>query len=140
SHIVSSNTSSVLPVEVQVLREIATADTALDEISNFPGSIRHYIFCRGRPDAVTGRLRRGLLFFIYQTGRHGPQNGFRLCLVHRGFYMASSSETTSTRAEGEVFEDDIDRIGRDIPQGHMEVVILGDSPPAAVDDEEPGIE
>jgi hypothetical protein len=68
-----------------------------------------------------------MLFFVYQTTRHGPQNGFRLCLVHRGFYIASES-----KADGDP-EDDIDRLERVIPQGHMEVVVLGDAPVTADD-------
>lgn len=66
-----------------------------------------------------------MLFFVYQTTRHGPQNGFRLCLVHRGFSIASES-----KADGDP-EDDIDRLERVIPQGHMEVVVLGDGPATA---------
>ena len=50
------------------------------------------------------------------------QTGFRLCLVHRGFHIASA-----TKAEVDA-EDDLDRLKRDIPQGHMEVVVLGDTP------------
>ena len=65
-----------------------------------------------------------MLFFIYQTARHGPQNGFRLCLVHEGFHIASA-----TKSEGDG-EDDIDRVEQEIPQGHMEVVILGSKPTA----------
>ena len=61
-----------------------------------------------------------MLFWVYQTTRHGPQNGFRLCLVRRGFHIASAA-----KAEGEP-EDDIDRLERLIPQGHK-VVLLGDA-------------
>ena len=60
-----------------------------------------------------------MLFFIYQTARHGPQNGFRLCFVKEGFRIASA-----VKAEGDG-EDDIDWLEREIPRGHMEVVILG---------------
>ena len=65
-----------------------------------------------------------MLFLIYQSTRQGPQNGFRLCLVHRGFHI-----TSATKAEDDV-EDDIDRLEKEIPQGHMEVVFLGPNPPA----------
>jgi hypothetical protein len=60
-----------------------------------------------------------MLFCVYQTTRHGLQNGFRLCLVHRGFYIASEAKVV-----GEP-EDDIDRLEAFIPEGHMEVVVLG---------------
>lgn len=116
-HIVSTNT----PFPPAVLRQIATAGP-LDEISNVAGAVRSHIFWHGNRHAVTGKLQSSMLFFVYQTTRHGPQNGFRLCLVHRGFYIALES-----KAEGDP-EDDIDRLERVIPQGHMEVVVLGDAP------------
>ena len=31
-----------------------------------------------------GVTRKAVLFVVYQTGRHGPQNGFRLALVLEG--------------------------------------------------------
>lgn len=114
SHIVSAGT----PLPPAMLQEVA-ADSPLDEISNIPGAVRSHIFWNGKRDSVTGRLRRSMFFFIYQTTRHGPQNGFRLCLVHRGFYIASES-----KVEGDP-EDDIDRLEAVIPQGHMEAVVLG---------------
>ena len=51
------------------------------------------------------------------------KNGFHLCLACRGFYIASSA-----KEDGDP-EDDIDRLERPIPQGHMEVVVLGDAEP-----------
>lgn len=113
-HTVSTDTA--LPPTV--LQEIATAGP-LDEISNITGAVRSHIFWHGRRDSVTGKVRKPLLFFVYQTTRHGPQNGFRLCLVHQGFYIASES-----KVDGDP-EDDIDRLESAIPQGHMEVVVLG---------------
>ena len=63
-----------------------------------------------------------MLFFIYQTTRHGPQNGFRLCVVHEGFHIASA-----TKSEDDL-EDDIDCLEREIPQGRMEILFLGSRP------------
>jgi hypothetical protein len=114
SHIVSGDT----PLPPAILRQIVTAGP-LDEISNMPDAVRSHIFWHGKRHEVTGKLRASMLFCVYQTTRHGPQNGFRLCLVHRGFYIASEA-----KVEGDL-EDDIDRLEAFIPEGHMEVVVLG---------------
>jgi len=117
------------PLPAAALQQIALAGS-LDEVSNSPGSVRHHIFWHGNRDKATNTLRHPMLFFIYQTTRHGPQNGFRLCLVHQGFHIASD-----TKIESDV-EDDIDRLEKDIVQGHMEVVILGQRPAATIEDED----
>ncbi|KAI0860359.1 hypothetical protein F4860DRAFT_479594 [Xylaria cubensis] len=122
SHILSADN----PLPPSFLQQIATAGP-LDEISNVAGAVRHHIFRHGRRDLTTGKIRTPMLFFVYQTTRHGPQNGFRLCLVHRGFRITSES-----KSDGDP-EDEIDRLEKEIPQGHMEMVILGD-PPAHEDD------
>ena len=116
SHTISANH----PLPSGVLQQIANA-SPLDEIPNVAGAVRHHIFWHGHRDKSTGKLASSMLFFVYQTMRHGPQNGFRLCLVYRGFHIASAS-----KADGDL-EDDIDRLEMPIPQGHMEVVILGDA-------------
>ncbi|SPO07012.1 uncharacterized protein DNG_09706 [Cephalotrichum gorgonifer] len=121
SHIVTADT----PLSTAVLGQISLA-SALDEISNVPGAVRSHIFWWGMRDKKTGKLRKSMLFFVYQTTRYGPQNGFRLCLVHQGYYIASK-----VKADGEP-EDEIDRLEKDIPQGHMEVVVLGE--PTYIDD------
>ena len=87
SHIVSEE----LPLQPAILRQIATAG-ALDEISNIPDAVRFHIFWHGKRHEATGKLQTSMLFCVYQTTRHGPQNGFRLCLVHRGFYIASEAK------------------------------------------------
>lgn len=115
SHIVSAET----PLPPVMLQEIA-ADSPLDEISNTAGAVRSHIFWNDERDSVTGKLRKSMFFFVYQTTRHGPKNRCRLCLVHRGFYTAYES-----KVEGDP-EDDIDRLEAVIPQGHMEVAVLGD--------------
>lgn len=120
------------PLPAAALRQIAEAGP-LDEISNAAGAVRHHLFWHGRRDRVTNRLHSPVLFFVYQTGRHGPQNGFRMVLVRRGYRVESP-----TKPDGDGAEDDIDRLEKDIPQGHMEVVILGEEPP--VENEEEGSE
>ena len=120
SHIISASN----PLSPAVLQHIAEAG-ALDEISNFSGAVRHHIYWHGNLNKADNTLRVPMLFFIYQTARHGPQNGFRLCLIHEGFHIASA-----TKPEGDV-EDDIDRLEQEIPQGHMEVVFLGQKPNAS---------
>ncbi|KAK0636440.1 hypothetical protein B0T17DRAFT_613171 [Bombardia bombarda] len=122
NHIVT--TSSPLPATF--LQQIALAGP-LDEISNHPGAVRHHLFWHGDRDRTTNTLRRSMLFFVYQTGRHGPQNGFRLCVAHRGFHIASPTKM-ERKEGGEGEEDDIDQLERVIPQGHVEVVVLGEAP------------
>jgi len=122
SYIVSLDT----PLPPAVLQQIASAGP-LDEISNVAGAVRSHIFCHGNRHKVTGKLQKSMLFFVYQSTRHGPQNGFRFCLVHRGLYIASESKADEDP------EDDIDQLERVIPQGHMEVVVIGDAPAAADD-------
>jgi hypothetical protein len=85
------------PLASSHLVELATAG-ALDEISNSPGSVRDYI--RNRGIVRDGKTNRALLFVIYQTGRYGPQNGFRLCLVHEGF--AVDEDVAGEKAEAPV--------------------------------------
>ena len=55
---------------------------ALDEISNAEGQITTYVQNRGL--VRDGTTRKALLFVLYQTGKHGPQNGYRLVLVEEG--------------------------------------------------------
>lgn len=52
-------------------------------------------------------------------GRNGPENEFRLCFLRQRFEI-----TCPTESEGEE-EDDIDRLEKEISQGHMGVVFLG---------------
>ena len=56
----------------------------LDEISNVPDAISRYLRSQGRVPAQgtqTTLTTLPVLFALYQTGMHGPQNGFRLVLV-----------------------------------------------------------
>lgn len=122
SHIVTS--ASTNPFSPAVLLEIANVGI-LDEISNLSGAVRHHIYWHGNRNEADNTLREPMLFFIYQTTCHGPQNGFRFCFVHSGFHIASA-----TKSEDDVVEDDIDRLEKEIPQGHMEVVFLGLEPTA----------
>lgn len=124
SHIISTSN----PLSPVLLQRIAGVG-ALDEISNSPGSVRHHIYWFGTRNQAHHTIIRPMMFFIYQTTRHGPQNGFRLCLVHSGFHIVSA-----TKSEHDVEDDDIDRLEKDIPQGHMEVVILGSEPTTAASD------
>ncbi|KAH8883386.1 hypothetical protein GQ53DRAFT_811584 [Thozetella sp. PMI_491] len=125
SHIVSESA----PLQGAVLQQLANYGP-LDEISNGDGSVRHHIFWHSKRDKTTNTILAPMLFWIYQTGRHGPQNGFRLCLVHEGFHIASPTK------EEDDTEDSIDRLEKDIPQGHMEVIMLGEKP-AYLKDGEP---
>lgn len=123
SHVISA--SNLL--SPAVLQQIADSGT-LDEISNLSGAVRHHIYWHGSRNEADNTLRKSMLFFIYQTTRHGPQNGFRLCLVHRGFQI-----TSPTKEEGDK-GDEIDRLEEEIPQGHVEVIILGSKSTAVEED------
>ena len=125
SHAISAS-NSLSPAVVQ---QIANSGV-LDEISNSPGAVRHHIYWFSKRDKADNILWKSMMFFIYQTGRHGPQNGFRLLIVHSGFHIASA-----TKSEDDA-EDDIDRLEKEIPQGHMEVVFLGPKPTPPSDSEE----
>lgn len=114
SHVVSAST----PLSPAVLRQIAN-DGPLDEISNHPGAVRHHIYWHRHRNEADNTFRTPMLFVTYQTTRHGPQDEFRLCLVRRGFLIDAG-----TKSENDM-KDVIDGLEEDIPQGHMEVVILG---------------
>ena len=120
SHTISTSN----PLPPAVIEQLISSGI-LDETSNYPGAVRHHIYWMGDRNRADNTLRKPMLFFIYQTTRHGPQNGFRLCLVHEGFHIDSATKSEDG------MEDDIDRLEKEIPQGHMEVAILGSkrSPP-----------
>lgn len=104
-----------------MIREMVNAGLC-GEISNSKDSVRHHIYHFTDRDPETNKTWKSHMFLIYQTGRHGPQNGYRLCLVHEGFYI-----TSPEKAEGAP-EDEIDKAERPIPQGHEEMIILGEPP------------
>ncbi|OTA54798.1 hypothetical protein K449DRAFT_439160 [Hypoxylon sp. EC38] len=105
-----------------MLQQFAIAG-GLDEISNFPGSVRHHIGRSSHHLKGTNTTHNAFYFWIYQTGRHGPQNGFRLCLVNRGYHVGPDEQSHPDK------EDDIDLLEKPIPQGHIELAILGEPPP-----------
>lgn len=77
------------------LRVLANSG-ALDEISN--GDDGSGIELRIRTPGSTGGhvkdgvTRKSVLFVIHQTGRYGPQNGFRLALVLEGVRVEDARE------------------------------------------------
>ena len=128
--------SPTFPLPSSILEELSN-DSPLDEISNHTGSVRRHIFNHGLPDKDTKQVQRSMLFFVYQTGRYGPQNGFRLVFVHRGFVIPAKSQDENANQDGTGEEDDeIYMVEKPIPQGHMEVVVLGKAPPRIEDPEE----
>lgn len=116
SQILSANAAA--GVQLAMFRELAQATEA--EIPNGRDSVRHHIYNFSRRQKDTGKTDVTMIFAVYQSGRHGPQNGYRFCLVHSGYYIASPE-----RKEGAP-EDEIDLLEKDIPQGHEEMVILGE--------------
>ncbi|KAI8965208.1 hypothetical protein F5Y11DRAFT_362251 [Daldinia sp. FL1419] len=103
-----------------MIQEIANS-SPLDEICNAPGSVRWHICRQNNRDPASNTVRMPMLFFIYQTTRHGPQNGFRLCLVHEGYYLGSEDQS-------DMDQDDVDILEKPIPYGHKELAILGVPP------------
>ena len=87
---------------------------ALDEISNSPGAVGGFIRGRGLVREGEHNVNRPLLFVVYQTGTLGPQNGFRLVLVHEGFDLEEGVEDIEVAAS---------RIG----QATLDMVVLGES-------------
>jgi hypothetical protein len=89
------------------VRELALAG-GLDEISNSEdgSGIDSYVHSQGKvrvrgAGPGLGVTRHAVLFIVYQTGRHGPQNGFRLSLVREGVRPADAREAL----KGEVAQD-----------------------------------
>ncbi len=74
---------------------------ALDEISNGDDGMGIVRYVRGMGLVQEGRTNKALCFFVYQTGRHGPQNGYRLCLVNEGVRPEDARE----KLMGEVAQD-----------------------------------
>ncbi|OBT77699.1 hypothetical protein VF21_03744 [Pseudogymnoascus sp. 05NY08] len=105
------------------LTELALS-SALDEISNSPGSVRHHISSHGL--VRSGVIRKAMFFVIYQTGRYGPQNGFRLCLVHEGFEIRDENKSGEQK-------DAIDDAEMPVVQGATEIIRLGVPPPPIED-------
>ena len=114
SHIVTAST----PLSPAVLWHIATYGP-LDEISNHAGAVRHHIYWHGNRNEADGTLRKPMLFLIYQTSRHGPQNGFRLCLIREGFHICAATKSSTDVG------DEIDELEKDIPPEHAEFVMVG---------------
>ncbi|OBT65385.1 hypothetical protein VE03_06079 [Pseudogymnoascus sp. 23342-1-I1] len=105
------------------LTELALSGS-LDEISNSPGSVCHHI--RNHGVVLGGVTRKAVFFVIYQTGRYGPQNGFRLCLVHEGFEIGDGDKSGEQR-------DAVDDAEMPVAQGAMEIIRLGVPPPPIAD-------
>ena len=84
------------------LRVLANSG-ALDEISNgddgiaierrilWPGSQGGHV-----KDGVT---HKAVLFIVYQTGRHGPQNGFRIALILEGARLEEARKRLSVKID-----------------------------------------
>ena len=89
---------------------------AFDEISN--GDSGSGIERRIRTSGSTGGhvengvTGKAVFFVIYQTGRHGPQNGFRIALV----------------LDGARVEDARERLKGAVEQGAEEFVVVGPGP------------
>ncbi|KAL8709076.1 MAG: hypothetical protein Q9220_006097 [cf. Caloplaca sp. 1 TL-2023] len=81
------------------LHHLANA-SLLDEISNSEDgdAIARYVRNQAKASSSEGNTTKDILFVIYQTGRHGPQNGFRLALVKEGVRVGEAVE----RLKGEV--------------------------------------
>ena len=111
------------PLPASRIAELAESG-CFDEIANSPGSIRRYLL--HHKWTHKGVTSAAIFFAIYQTGRYGPQNGFRMCLVHPGF---------------DVVDGDYGGAEEPIAQDVMEWCVLGSKPPRIRDpDDEHWIE
>ena len=81
---------------------------ALDEISNLDDGdgIERRIMTPGSQGGLVkdGVLRKSVLFVVYQTGRHGPQNGFRVALVLEGARVQKAVERLRVEVEQDAEE------------------------------------
>ena len=81
---------------------------ALDEISNGDdgSGIERRISMPGSQGGLVrdGITRKSVLFVIYQTGRHGPQNGFRVALVLEGARVKEATQRLSGLVEQDAEE------------------------------------
>ncbi|KAI5828541.1 hypothetical protein K523DRAFT_307001 [Schizophyllum commune Tattone D] len=103
----SARPPSPWPPSTSLLKHIAYAG-ALDELSDAPPA-RQHIASQGRspsvhplhrndsdPDAHT---RKPFLYLLYQSGMHGPQNGFRLLVGAAGICPADAENALLARGE-----------------------------------------
>lgn len=88
-------------METAFIKELACCG-ALDEISNSEQgeAIARYVATQER----NGSTYRAILFVVYQTGRHGPQNGFRLALVKEGATKERAREQLKDEIERDAAE------------------------------------
>lgn len=120
----SHTLSDTSPLPRHMFSSLVNA-SGFDEISNHPGAVRNYIFNKAMRDVKAkkpGPAQHSFVFCVYQTGRHGPQNGYRFVVVHEGYHVIKEKK------EGDA-EDDIDKLEKDIPQGYEEMVVLGEPKP-----------
>ncbi|KAL1716582.1 hypothetical protein EV715DRAFT_274915 [Schizophyllum commune] len=102
-----SRASSPWPPSTSLLKHIAYAG-ALDELSNAP-STRQQISTQGRSPSVyprhrddsdpEDRTRKPFIYLLYQSGMHGPQNGFRLLVGEAGICPADAENALLARGE-----------------------------------------
>ncbi len=81
---------------------------ALDEISNADdgSAIERRLLMAGSTGGHVkdGATRKAVLFVIYETGRHGPQSGYRLALVLGGAKVEEARKRLKGRVEERVRE------------------------------------
>lgn len=81
---------------------------ALDEIPNADdgSAIERRILMAGNQGGLVknGVTRKSVLFIIYQTGRQGPQNGFRVALVLEGARVEDAREILKSVVEQDAEE------------------------------------
>ena len=85
-------------MERAALRELACSG-ALDEISNAEDGVSiERAIARGGL-VKDEKTQSATLFVVYQTGRVGPQNGFRLALIHEGVKPESAKDELKGNVE-----------------------------------------
>ncbi len=85
------------------LKELAHSET-LAEISHIDNGAGIETAVLRAGTVKDGRTSKGVLFVIYQTGRFGPQDGFRVALVHEGVKVGDAKEQLRGNVEEDAAE------------------------------------
>ncbi|KAL8689104.1 MAG: hypothetical protein Q9218_005152, partial [Villophora microphyllina] len=102
--------SSTRRMESAFLKELACVGI-LDEISNIEDgeAIGRYVrHAGGIGGGGQQQVQKVCLFVVYQSGREGPQNGFRLALVKKGVTVEAA----------------VEQLKNDVPQDTTEYIIV----------------
>lgn len=118
SHIILA--SNLLPSAVP--HQIASAGV-LDEISNSSGALHYHIYWHRNCKNTDNTLLKPMLYAIFHLSNPTPWHNRFDCISFKRFYIASN-----TKVEDDGDEDDINRLEKEIIQGHMGVIFIEPEP------------